>query len=207
MSKQQQLEEIAEKILADDVTPELKASATQLVIGEGDPNADVVFIGEAPGKNEDEQGRPFVGAAGKFLTEMIESLGWQRSDVYITNIIKYRPPGNRDPKSEEVTQFIPYLTEQIKVIEPKLIATLGRFSMEVFLPGQKISKVHGQPKRKNGQVFLPLYHPAVALYNANMKGVLFDDMRKIPKIIEKINNNKKAKSQKTQAAQQSKLNL
>lgn len=186
MSKQQQLDQIAEQIVQDNICPELAEHATQLVFGDGSPDADIVFIGEGPGKNEDEQGKPFVGAAGKFLDEMLHSIEMERKDVYITNIIKYRPPENRDPRPDEINAFMPYLLQQIEVIEPKLIATLGRFSMNVFLPELKISQVHGQPKRVKGRVFLPLYHPAAALYNGDQRSVLMDDFTKIPKTLELI---------------------
>lgn len=182
----QQLEDIKQKIIEDNVCPELAQSATQLVFGAGNPDAAIVFVGEAPGKNEDEQGEPFVGAAGKFLNEMLETIGLSRADVYITNIVKYRPPNNRDPKPEEKEAFLPYLQQQLAAIAPKLIITLGRHSMECFLPGMKISQIHGQPKRKDGQVYLPLYHPAAALYNGAMRQLLIDDFAKIPLIIEKL---------------------
>lgn len=147
MSKQQELDKLAAKIVADKVCPELAAGATQLVMGDGSAEAEVVFIGEAPGKDEDIQGKPFVGAAGKFLNTMIESLGWKRSDVYITNIVKYRPPDNRDPQPEEVEAFMPYLFKQLAIIAPKLTVTLGRYAMNVFMPTLRISQVHGEPKR------------------------------------------------------------
>lgn len=146
-NKQELLDAIRADIIAHDVCPALRATATNLVMGEGSPDADIVFIGEAPGKNEDEQGKPFVGAAGKFLNEMLESVGLSREDVYITNIVKYRPPNNRDPFPEEKRAFLPYLLRQLDVIDPKVVVTLGRHSMEFFLPEHKISHVHGQPKR------------------------------------------------------------
>lgn len=183
---QTQLDELRDSIVADDVCPELRAGATQLVFGDGSPDADIVFIGEAPGKNEDVQGLPFVGAAGKFLNEMLESIGLKRSDVYITNIVKYRPPNNRDPLPEEKSAFLPYLQKQIAIIKPKLIVTLGRHSMECLLPGLKISQVHGQPKRYKGQVYLPLFHPAAALYNGGMRQILMDDFAAVPLILNKI---------------------
>lgn len=186
MTKTSSLDDIAQQIIADNICPDLAEQATQLVFGEGDGQADIVFIGEAPGKNEDEQGKPFVGAAGKFLNEMLESIGLSRKDVYITNIVKYRPPNNRDPLPEEKEAFLPYLQLQLGIIKPKLIITLGRHSMECFLPGMKISQVHGQPKRKDGQVYLPLYHPAAALYNGAMRQLLIDDFAKIPLILEQI---------------------
>ncbi len=146
-SKQEQLDDIKARIIHDKVCDDLAKQATQLVFGDGDPDADLVFIGEAPGKNEDLQGKPFVGAAGRFLNEMLEMIGLTRDDVYITNIVKYRPPNNRDPLPEEKAAFLPYLHEQLEVMKSKLIVTLGRHSMEVLLPGLKISQCHGQPKR------------------------------------------------------------
>lgn len=190
MSKGSQLQAISDSIITDNVCPELADGASQLVFGDGNPNADIVFIGEAPGKNEDETGLPFVGAAGKFLDEMLQSVGLERSDVYITNIVKYRPPDNRDPEPEEKKAFWPYLVRQLNVIKPKMVVTLGRHSMEYFLPGQKISQIHGEPKRikfgERKQVVLPLYHPAAALYNGGQRQMLLDDFAKIPTILRKI---------------------
>ena len=185
--KQVRLDKIAAQIGSDDVCPELRSSATQLVPGDGSPDAEIMLIGEAPGAKEDQLGKPFVGAAGKFLDEMLASISLERSDVYITNIVKYRPPENRDPEPEEITAFMPYLKQQIAIIEPKLIVFLGRHSMNVFLPELKISQVHGQPKRKNDQVYLPLYHPAAALYNGGMRATLLADFAKIPAILKQIN--------------------
>jgi uracil-DNA glycosylase family 4 len=180
------LDLIAQAITGDRVTPHLAQSATQLVFGAGNPDADVVFIGEAPGKNEDLRGEPFVGAAGKFLNEMLASIGLERKDIYITNIVKYRPPDNRDPTVEEIEAFKPYLEQQMIVINPKLIVFLGRHSMNVFLPELKISQAHGHPVRKDGQVYLPLFHPAAALYNGGMRDTLMADFALIPAIIKKI---------------------
>jgi DNA polymerase len=187
-TKQDQLDQIAADIVADNICPDLAKSATNLVMGEGNPDADVVFIGEAPGKNEDLQGLPFVGAAGKFLNEMLADIGLNRGDVYITNTVKYRPPNNRDPLPEEKTVFLPYLRRQLEVIQPKLIITLGRHATGTFLPEGKfkISQVHGQPKQIKGLVVMPLFHPAAALYNGGMRKTLMDDFRKIPKIIDLI---------------------
>lgn len=188
--KSTQLQEIARQIVEDKVCPDLAETATQLVFGTGSPDAAVVFIGEAPGKNEDLKGEPFVGAAGKFLDEMLSTVGMNRSDIYITNIVKYRPPNNRDPLPEEKKAFMPYLVRQLEVIQPKLVVTLGRHSMEVLLPGLKISQVHGQPKRitfgTNKLVVMPLFHPAAALYNGAMRQTLLDDFTKIPAVIHKI---------------------
>ncbi len=192
--KKLRLKQIAADIKENNVCPDLAVTATNLVLGDGNSNADIVFIGEAPGKNEDEQGLPFVGAAGKFLNEMLASIDLKRSDVYITNIVKYRPPNNRDPLPEEKKAFWPYLVQQIDVIEPKVIVTLGRHSMEYFLPDQKISLIHGEPKRisfgDKKVVILPLYHPAAALYNGGMRGTLLEDFARVPAIIKKINKDK-----------------
>ena len=189
--KQAQLNNIAAQIVADKVCPELAAQATQLVFGDGSPDAELVFVGEAPGKNEDAQGKPFVGAAGKFLNEMLQGIGLAREDVYITNIVKYRPPNNRDPLPEEKAAFLPFLQQQIDIIQPKLIITLGRHSMDALLPpGLKISQCHGEPRKCQGHVYLPLYHPAAALYNGAMRQTLIDDFAKIPDIINLIKESK-----------------
>jgi DNA polymerase len=201
MTKQALLDKLQAQIVADKVTPDLASGATQLVFGTGNPDADVVFIGEAPGKNEDLKGEPFVGAAGKFLNEMLGTIGMKREDIYITNIVKYRPPNNRDPLPEEKSAFLPYLQAQLDIIQPKVVATLGRHSMNCFLPDLQISKIHGEPKRvkwvlKHGDedtgmqislVILPLFHPAAALYNGGMRQTLLDDFAKLPVILEKIN--------------------
>jgi DNA polymerase len=185
-AKQTKLDDIKAQIIADNVTPELAATATQLVFGDGNPDAEVVFIGEAPGKNEDVQGKPFVGAAGQFLNDMLEMIELKRDDVYITNIVKYRPPDNRDPFPEEKQVFLPYLESQLEVIQPLIVVTLGRHSLNCFLPDLQISKVHGQPKRYKGRIYLPLFHPAAALYNGAMRQTLIDDFALIPPIIQKI---------------------
>jgi DNA polymerase len=188
---QSQLDDIAAQIIKDKVCPGLAKGATQLVFADGNADADIVFIGEAPGKNEDQQGKPFVGAAGKFLNEMLEMIGLKRADIYITNTVKYRPPNNRDPLPEEKEAFLPYLLRQLEVIKPKLVVTLGRHSMEYFLPNLRISAVHGQPKRLTladgrKQVILPLFHPAAALYNGGMRQTLIDDFAGIPAILKQM---------------------
>lgn len=188
--KQAQLDRVKQEILDKKICPELAETATNLVMGDGNINAEIVFIGEAPGKNEDLQGLPFVGAAGKFLNEMLAQAGLQRSDVYITNIVKYRPPNNRDPLPEEKKAFWPYLLKQLQIIKPKVVITLGRHSMEYFLPGMRISAIHGQPKRiqfgNEKLVIIPLFHPAAALYNGSMRQTLIDDFLNVPVIIEKM---------------------
>jgi uracil-DNA glycosylase len=190
MSKQAEIEAIARAIREQHVCPELAASATNLVMGDGTLDADIVFIGEAPGKNEDEQGLPFVGAAGKFLNEMLAAAGMNRQDVYITNIVKYRPPNNRDPLPEEKAAFWPYLVQQLQVIQPTVVVTLGRHSMEYFLPGMKIGEIHGDPKRlpfgDKKITVIPLFHPAAALYNGSLRQTLIDDFLRVPKIVETI---------------------
>jgi uracil-DNA glycosylase family 4 len=193
-TKQAQIDRVREDIIEKNICPELAAQATNLVVGDGNLNAEIVFIGEAPGKNEDEQGLPFVGAAGKFLNEMLTAAGMERSDVYITNIVKYRPPNNRDPLPDEKKAFWPYLLKQLQIIQPKVVITLGRHSMEYFLPDMKISQIHGQPKRiqfgEHKIVIVPLYHPAAALYNGALRQTLIDDFVNVPKIIELMKEGK-----------------
>jgi uracil-DNA glycosylase family 4 len=190
MDKQKALEELNEKMAAE-CDCGLKAQAKNVVPGDGSASARVLFIGEAPGKNEDDQGKPFVGAAGKFLSEMLASIGLRREDIYITNVVKYRPPNNRDPLPEEVAACWPWLQLQVELIDPDLIVLLGRHAMERFLPGKKISQVHGQVFRRampdlGERHFYTLYHPAAALYNGSMREVLMQDFRRIPKVLEAI---------------------
>lgn len=193
-NKQALLDQIKAEILEQNVCPDLAETATNLVMGDGNIDADVVFIGEAPGKNEDLQGLPFVGAAGKFLNEMLATVGMDRSDVYITNIVKYRPPNNRDPNPHEKKAFWPYLIRQLAIIKPKIVVTLGRHSMEYFLPGKRITEIHGEPKRisfgAEKVIILPLYHPAAALYNGSLRATLIEDFAAIPEIIKQINDSK-----------------
>lgn len=194
MEKQKKLEAL-NILMAASCTCGLKEQATQAVPGDGSAEAEIMFIGEAPGKNEDLQGVPFVGAAGKFLSEMLATIKLKREDIYITNVVKYRPPNNRDPLPEEIAACMPWLHEQIKIIRPKVIVTLGRHAMEHFIPGKKISEVHGQAFRRTfddigEQVFFSLYHPAAALYNGSMRETLIKDFQKIPKVVEKIKGGK-----------------
>ncbi len=172
-------------------TCELKYTATRPVYGDGNPKANVVFIGEAPGKHEDLHGVPFVGAAGKFLNEMLGSIGMKREDVYITNIVKYRPPNNRDPEPQEKEACKDWLHEELAFIKPKLIIFLGRHSMTHFFPELKISSAHGKLIIEHiagisTNYFLPLYHPAAALYNGGLRAQLLSDFKKIPKVLKKI---------------------
>lgn len=189
-SKREQLDDL-NKYWQENCTCELRKAATQAVFGNGNADTDIVFIGEAPGKNEDLKGIPFVGAAGKFLEEMLEGIGKKREDIYITNIVKYRPPNNRDPEPEEKVACNEWLINELKIISPKLIVFLGRHSMTRFFPDEKISDLHGKllikPTPEFGkQAFLPLYHPAAALYNGGMRETLIKDFKKIPKALEKI---------------------
>lgn len=184
--KQAKLDEIAEKILSRNCGLEIAKNCLNPVPGDGDPDSKIMFIGEAPGAQEDKQGRPFVGASGKFLDEMLASIGLRRDDVFVTNIVKFRPPDNRDPNADEIATCLPYLLAQIKIIQPKLIVFLGRHSMNVFLPELKIGESHGKVFRRSNMVFLPLYHPAAALYNGAMRQTLLEDFSKIPKILQKL---------------------
>jgi len=192
VSKQSQLDQIAADIREKNVCPDLAEQATNLVMGDGNLDSEIVFIGEAPGKNEDLQGLPFVGAAGKFLNEMLAAAGLERKDVYITNIVKYRPPNNRDPLPEEKAAFWPYLLKQLQIINPKVVITLGRHSMEYFLPDMKIGQIHGQPKRiqfgDHKIVIMPLFHPAAALYNGSLRQTLIDDFLKVPAVIKQMDD-------------------
>ena len=176
---------------AEHNTCELKKTATQAVFGSGNSSAEIIFIGEAPGKNEDVQGIPFVGAAGKFLDTMLESARLKRDDIYITNIVKYRPPENRDPTPEEIVACEEWLHAEITCIKPTVIVTLGRYSLNHFIPNVKISEVHGQAFRRvipglGECVFFALYHPAAALYNGGMRETLVKDFLKVPKLVRQI---------------------
>ena len=226
--KSKKLDQLNKKMLACSQCI-LRSSCTQVVPGEGPAEAEIMFIGEGPGKKVDELGRPFVGAAGKFLDEMLKMINLNREDVYphtkktsnkdtdykntpeqkknnfgvgvyIANVVKCRPPQNRDPMPEEVEACWPWLMEQIKTIQPKLIVTLGRHSMERFLPSQKISQIHGKAMRRNipkmgPYVFYALYHPAAALYNGSMREVLIQDFKKIPKVLEAVKKSEANSSQ------------
>lgn len=162
----------------------LHRGRTRSVPGEGPGDAGIMFIGEAPGFHEDQQGRPFVGAAGKFLEELLESIGLKREDVFITNVIKCRPPGNRDPLPEEIEACKPYLDRQIDLLQPKLVVTLGRFSMARAFPKARISRIHGQPRKVGGVIYYPMYHPAAALHQPSLRRTVEEDMRRIPELIE-----------------------
>jgi len=165
---------------------DLHHSRKYAVPGEGPVNAEIMFIGEGPGFHENEQGRPFVGAAGKFLEELLASIGMSREQVFITNVVKCRPPGNRDPLPLEVeTCSSSYLERQIQAISPRVIVTLGRYSMGLFLPNAKISHVHGQAMQVKGRLIVPMYHPAAALHQQSLKPVVESDFARLPQLIAK----------------------
>src|SRR5215211_8548650 len=147
----------------------LSAGRTRVVPGEGPVDAEVMLIGEGPGYYEDQQGRPFVGAAGQFLEQLLASIGFKRSDVFIANVVKCRPPSNRDPMPEEISACSTWLGKQIEIVRPKLIVTLGRYSMGRFLPGVTISRVHGQPRKSGDTWIVPMYHPAAALHQGSLR--------------------------------------
>jgi DNA polymerase len=193
MDKDKQLETLRAKIIADKFLPLIE---TNLVFGEGSPDCAVMFIGEAPGFHEDRLGRPFVGRAGQLLDTLIKEVGWKREQVYITNVVKRRPPENRDPLPEEIDAYKPYLAEQIKIINPKVIVPLGRFSTNYFLPFAKISRDHGKvfeieappslPSRREGgasRIIFPLYHPAAALRSTDVFDELKTDFKKLPDVV------------------------
>jgi len=158
----------------------LAAGRHSTVPGEGNPLSDVLLVGEGPGQREDATGRPFVGPAGLLLDELLQSIGWSRGDVFITNVVKCRPPGNRDPEPDEITACGGYLTRQEAALDPVLIVTLGRFSLQRYLPGARIGEVHGQLRRSGGRHVLPMYHPAAALRATALRETLFRDARGIP---------------------------
>lgn len=176
-------------MVADKSLP-LREGATQLVFGEGNPETKVYFLGEAPGFYEDQKGRPFVGQAGQLLDKLLESINLKREDVYISNVVRFRPPQNRDPEPQELAAFAPYVDEEIKIINPKVIVTLGRFSMNKFIPEVKISQVHGRPHKIKWQgseiVIMPMYHPAAALRAGAIMNLLKEDFKKISKILEEV---------------------
>jgi len=184
MSKDEEIKKIAKDVKEHQCS--LRATCIQAVPGYGNANTEVVFIGEAPGRSEDEQGKPFVGAAGKLLDKLLSTIGLKREDIYITNIVKCRPPGNRDPKPEEVAEHAHFLTQELDIIKPKLIVLLGRHALNRFMPNEKISAVRGKAKRKDNQVYFPIYHPAAALHNPNFSKILEDDFKKIPILLKKI---------------------
>jgi DNA polymerase len=183
----------------------LHADRTRAVPGEGSPDTEVVFVGEGPGANEDQQGRPFVGAAGGLLTELIGSIGWRREDVFITNVVKCRPPGNRDPEPDEIAACAPYLQRQLARLDPALLITLGRFSLGAFMPGARISTAHGTVRPVDpasgapDALALALYHPAAAFRQAGLRETLFEDMSHVPEAL--IRSREGRAARRTQAGE------
>jgi uracil-DNA glycosylase family 4 len=173
---------IADEIASCEKCP-LHTGRNRTVPGAGPANADILFIGEGPGRNEDQQGLPFVGASGRYLEELLGSVGLSRRDVFITNVVKCRPPNNRDPQQEELEACKAYLDRQIEIIDPRVIITLGRFSMARYFPGGKITRIHGQPKRKDGRLYFPMFHPAAALRNPRLRPDMEADMKKVMQLI------------------------
>lgn len=173
---------------------ELARTRTNAVPGAGNPNARVMLVGEGPGWHEDQQGLPFVGNAGKFLNELLGKAGLVREDVFITNVVKCRPPGNRDPLPDEIAACAPYLDRQIAQIDPDVIVTLGRFSMSKWFPGERISRIHGQPKKDGRRLIVPMYHPAAALHQASLRGAIEDDFAKLPKFLAEAEDQREAES-------------
>jgi uracil-DNA glycosylase len=169
-------------------------SRKKAVPGEGPAHAEIMFIGEGPGFHENEQGRPFVGAAGQFLDELLAQAGLKRSDVWIGNVVKCRPPGNRDPLPEELAACNEYLERQIAAINPKIIITLGRYSMGKFMPGAKISSVHGQMRRVGDRFVIAMFHPAAALHQAALKPAIMKDFGQLPKMLEQARTSLKYSS-------------
>jgi DNA polymerase len=164
----------------------LHETRAHAVPGEGSPHTEVVFVGEGPGRDENQAGRPFVGASGRLLTEMIESLGWQREDVFITNVVKCWPPANRDPQPDEIAACAPFLRRQLEALDPAVVVTVGKHSLGTFMPGERISRVHGSARPADpatgarNAVVLAMYHPAFALYDGSNRQTLFDDIRGLP---------------------------
>jgi DNA polymerase len=161
----------------------LSATRKNAVPGEGPANAEVMLIGEGPGFHEDQQGRPFVGPSGEFLNQLLASAGFKRSDVFIANVVKCRPPGNRDPQPDEISACGTYLDRQIALINPKVIITLGRFSMARYFPGGKISAIHGRARRIDGRIVVAMFHPAAALHQPALRDSIEDDFHRLPEIL------------------------
>jgi len=204
MTKKDELTKLKEKVLDDDSLP-LKKGATNLVFGVGNPNAEILFIGEGPGYWEDIKGEPFVGNAGALLNQLLSLIKVERSSVFITNVIMYRPPENRDPLPEEIKAFEPYLDEIINIIDPKIIITLGRFSMAKFLPGVFISSVHGKDKellwKEKNITVIPMYHPAAGLRSLEVKEKLKQDFLMLPDILEKTKHQETGNIKKEEVEQ------
>ena len=180
------LAELYREIAACRDCAELARARNKVVPGEGPENAQIVFIGEAPGFHEDQQGLPFVGQAGQFLEQLLNSIGMKRSDVYICNVIKCRPPENRDPLPTEIKNCQKWLDRQLELLSPKVIVTLGRYSLAKFFPGETISKIHGKARKQGNVIYFAMYHPAAALHQQSLRQTIEEDMRKIPPLLTQI---------------------
>lgn len=206
MSEESQTVEQKLAVIADEVKVctlcELSRTRTHAVPGEGSPNARVMLIGEGPGWHEDEQGKPFVGNSGKFLSELIAKAGLQREDVFITNVVKCRPPSNRDPLPDEIHACSLYLERQIAAIDPDVIVTLGRFSMAKYFPGERISKIHGEPRKVGRRLVVPMYHPAAALHQGNLRGDIEADFAKLPKFLADVERERESEAERDAPPQQ-----
>ena len=187
MSDSEILEQIAEEVKKCERC-ELHHSRKNAVPGEGPADSKIIFIGEGPGFYENEQGRPFVGPAGKFLDELLASAGLKRNEVFIANVVKCRPPGNRDPQFEELTACAAFLDRQIEAINPRIIVTLGRFSMAKYLPDAKISRIHGSPQWVKNRLIVPMYHPAAALHQPSLRATVIEDFRRLPDWVQEAEN-------------------
>jgi uracil-DNA glycosylase len=200
------LEELSAQIKVCPRCP-LARTRTQAVPGDGPENARLFFIGEGPGYYEDKSGRPFVGAAGKFLDELLALAGLQRDDVFITNIVKCRPPNNRDPRDEEILACHDWLDTQLELIQPQAVVTLGRHSMNRFLPGESISRIHGQVREVNGVTVVPMFHPAAALHQQRYRSLIEDDFRMLPDLLTRVKHvaPKRQPAPSTETAQQMRL--
>lgn len=186
-SLEHRAEALYDRVRACQACP-LGRTRTLPVPGEGPLNAEVLLIGEAPGANEDRQGRPFVGQAGQFLSELLGAAGLRREDVYICNVLKCRPPSNRDPLPDEIAQCRDFLDEQIDIVDPLVIVTLGRFSMGRYFPQQSISRIHGSVKVIDGRYYVPMFHPAAALHQQSLRETILADFRQLPRVIERARN-------------------
>ncbi len=197
MSAEEILAEVAAEV-STCTKCDLCKGSTHGVPGEGNPHAKIMFIGEGPGFQEDKQGRPFVGPAGQFLVELLASINLKRSDVFITNVVKHRPPGNRDPLPAEINACNDYLERQIAAIDPQVIVTLGRHSMEKFFGGEKISSIHGRARMIDGRICIAMYHPAAGLHQQSLKETIRSDFKKIPLIIAEAERQSAEKPRKTE---------
>lgn len=184
---------------------DLARGRIQAVPGEGNPDARVMLIGEGPGFHEDTQGKPFVGNSGNFLTALLEKAGLKREDVFITNVVKCRPPSNRDPLPDEMDECSDYLDRQIAAIDPEVIVTLGRFSMSRYFPGERISRIHGQSHQRGNRMIVPMYHPAAALHQGNLRAVIEEDFAKLPKLLADAEREREAAAERADVATQTSL--